>query len=132
MADDRMWDCLVSEGDAVKRQLLDRAGGVLAAQEVADRLGIDGGVVHDWTMMGKVIAVPVRNGYFYPSCQFEGKATIPGLMDALEAMPIKAPWMRLEWLLTPDDALGGLSPLDALKAGERDKVVGLAGSHGAD
>jgi hypothetical protein len=47
-------------------------------------------------------------------------------------MPIQDPWMRLEWLLTEDDALEGSSPLAALKSGALDEVIGLAAGHGGE
>jgi hypothetical protein len=51
--------------------------------------------------------------------------------EILSVMPIKAPWTRLEWFLTPDTALDGDTPLEALRAGRRGAVVDIARSHGA-
>jgi hypothetical protein len=51
---------------------------------------------------------------------------VPGLSDALAVMPLRADWIRLEWLLVPDDALDGLSPLEALRAGRPEDVTDIA------
>ena len=37
--------------------------------------------------------------------------------------------MRLEWLLVPDDALEGISPLEALRAGRLEDVLDIARDH---
>nr|WP_244627338.1 Rv2175c family DNA-binding protein [Microvirga tunisiensis] len=36
--------------------------------------------------------------------------------------------MRLEWLVTPDPALGGASPIEALRQGNVTEVIQLARS----
>jgi hypothetical protein len=57
---------------------------------------------------------------------------ITGLSEALRSMPIRSPWMRLEWLVSPDPALGDASPIEALRRGNVTAVITLAGSHGAE
>ena len=47
------------------------------------------------------------------------------------AMSIRSPWMRLEWLITPDPVLGGASPIEALRRGNVTEVIEVARSHGA-
>ncbi|WP_373696793.1 Rv2175c family DNA-binding protein [Microvirga yunnanensis] len=40
--------------------------------------------------------------------------------------------MRLEWLLVPDDALEGLSPLETLREGRIKDVIDVARVQGAE
>jgi hypothetical protein len=47
-------------------------------------------------------------------------------------MPMRADWMRLEWLLVADDALDGLSPLESLRVGCVEEVIDIARAQGAD
>ena len=47
-------------------------------------------------------------------------------------MPLRADWMRLEWLVVPDNVLKGLSPLEALRAGRIEEVVDVARGQGAE
>jgi hypothetical protein len=44
-------------------------------------------------------------------------------------MPIRHDWVRLEWLLVPDEALEGISPLEALRAGRLEDVIDIARDH---
>jgi hypothetical protein len=57
---------------------------------------------------------------------------VPGLSDALAVMPIRADWMRLEWLVVPDEALDGISPVGALRAGRIYEVIDIARAQGAE
>jgi hypothetical protein len=122
---------LLARGAELKEELIRRAGGYLSASEVSKLLGISRQAVDKRRRSGKLIAVPIKGDNAYPRCQFDREGVILGLQEALSSMPIESPWMRLEWLLTPDDALSGRSPLDALKAGDRESVLRIARGHGA-
>jgi hypothetical protein len=120
----------LAKGADIKAELMRRAGGALSPAEVGILLGITHEAVNEHRRQGRLIAVPTERGHVYPRCQFDRNGVVPGLPDALATMPIESPWMRLEWLLTPDDALGGRSPLDALRAGDREAVRQLARGYG--
>ena len=123
---------LLAEGAKLKSELLDRAGGALRVGQVADLLRVSRQAVDKRRKGGKLIAVPAGEDYVYPACQFTGQGVVTGLDKALGVMPIQDPWMRLEWLLTEDDVLGGQSPLAALKCGSVREVVELAAGHGGE
>jgi hypothetical protein len=123
---------LLAEGAKLKSDLLERAGGTLGVGQVAGLLRVSRQAVDKRRKAGKLIAVPAGQDYVYPACQFTDEGIVPGLDKSLEAMPIRDPWMRLEWLLTEDDALEGMSPLAALKSGAIRQVVELAAGHGGD
>jgi hypothetical protein len=108
---------LIAAGNVRKGELIGMAGGLYALPEVASLLNSSEQVVEEQRKAGTIIAVRAGEDYGYPACQFRSNGIIPGLSDALAVMPTRADWMRLEWLLVPDDALDGLSPLEALKAG---------------
>lgn len=122
---------LLARGADLKAALIRRAGGAASVTEVAALLRVTRRAVNELRRQGRLIAVATERGDAYPRCQFDRDGVVPGLPDALAAMPIESPWMRLEWLLTPDDALGGRSPLDALRAGDGAPVLQLARGHGA-
>jgi hypothetical protein len=111
----------------IKADLLRRAGGTFSAADAARMLGTDVVTLRELAAEGAVIALPLPGGTAYPACQLE----ISG-MDALRSMPVRSPWMRLEWLLTPDSALGGASPIEALRRGHITEVIQVARSHGAE
>ena len=116
----------------IKADLLRKAGGTLRAPDAARMLGTDVVTLQELAAEGAVIALPLPGGTAYPACQFEIGGTVSGLSDALRSMPIRSPWMRLEWLLTPDPALGGALPIEALRRGHVTEVIQVAHSHGAE
>ena len=109
---------LRARGAVQKRALVEDAGGVLTADEVAARLGISRAAVEQRWRAGRLLAVPGEGGPGYPACQFEGDTVVPGFADILVWFSRERPWGALAFLLTPDDRLGGLAPLDALKRRE--------------
>lgn len=121
---------LLAEGAQYKTELLARAGGSIGVGEVAELLGISRQGVDKQRKAGKLIALPAGSDLRYPSCQFTSRGLIPGLQQVLKALPIQDGWMRLEWLLTADDALQGQSPLQALQSGQVAEVMDLAAGHG--
>jgi hypothetical protein len=123
---------LIAAGAARKAELVDMAGGLYPLQEVASILKISRQAIEKRRKAGTIIAVRTGDDYRYPACQFTPDGMVEGLDGILKAMPIRADWMRLEWLLTPDDALDGVSPLEALKAGRLGDVMELARAHGAE
>jgi len=123
---------LIAAGAVRKAELLQQAGGVFGSGEAASVLGITRQAVEKRRKAGTIIAVPAGDDFRYPACQFDANGMVPGLDAILREMPIRSNWMRLEWLLTADDALGGASPLDALRLGRKAEVLEVARSHGAD
>lgn len=108
-----------------------RAGGALGVADVAGILGISRQAVDERRRAHRLIAVPQGQVYVYPAAQFGTNGLVPGLDQALEVMPVQDPWMRLEWLLTADDALGGMSPLEVLQSGHAAEAIANAAGHGA-
>jgi len=123
---------LLAEGATLKSELLERAGGALGVGQAASLLRVSRQAVDKRRRAGKLIAVPAGEDYVFPACQFTDQGIVAGLDKALGVMPIQDPWMRLEWLLTEDDALEGRSPLAALKSGSVGDVVELAAGHGGE
>jgi hypothetical protein len=120
--------------DAAERKqwLIRKAGGVLEEELVADWLGMSLPELRRYTEAGDLIAVDMDGRTVYPAFQLKNPTTILDVRKILSVMPIKASWMRLEWLLTPDSALDGDTPWEALQAGRRDAVLDCARSHGAE
>jgi hypothetical protein len=112
----------------IKADLLRRADGTLSASQAARMLGTDVVTLQELAAESAVIALPLPNGTAYPACQFEIGGMVAGLAEVLRSMPIRSPWMRLEWLVTPDPALGGASPIEVLRRGNVTEVIQLARS----
>jgi len=123
---------LIAAGDARKAELIEMAGGLLTLQAVASLLNSPEQLVEARHKAGEIIAVKAGEDYGYPACQFGPDGILPGLSEVLAVMPLRADWMRLEWLLVEDDALDGSSPLQALKTGRIDEVLDVARGQGAE
>jgi hypothetical protein len=123
---------LIAGGLARKTELVEMAGGLYPLPQVASLLNVSEEAVEDRHKAGVLIAVRSGGIYGYPACQFTSNGIVEGLAVILEAMPMRDDWMRLEWLLVPDDALEGLSPLEALKEERIDDVIDVARAQGAE
>jgi hypothetical protein len=120
---------LMAAGEVRKAELIRMAGGLYMPSYVATILAISEQVVEERRKAGELIAVETGEGYRYPACQFTPNGVVTGLSEVLAVMPIRHDWMRLEWLLVPDAALEGLSPLEALRAGRLEDAIDIARNH---
>ncbi len=122
-------------GVKYRAQLIERAGGALTVDQVAHFLGVGGEAVRKAIRSGSLIAFPGAKGYALPAVQFEEGRELKGLRRVLRAMPIESPWMRLDWLLSPEPRLGGRVPTDLLRAGkdidQAEQAAELVGEQGA-
>lgn len=66
----------------------------------------------------------------YPSFQFLDNKLIPGFSELLKQLPGSqlTRWNLAAWLISANDSLGELTPLQALTAGELTTVLALAKS----
>jgi hypothetical protein len=119
-------------GLQAKLDLLERAGGTLQPREVAALLRMSRQAVGKRRAAGTLLGVSMgRRGYEYPACQFADGSVVEGLAEVLSAFDDDVDsWMRLAFLVTASEALGGELPLDALRRGEVDAVVRAAKIHG--
>lgn len=113
-------------GAAIKRELLDVAGGGFPVSVVAEALGISEAAVHQRRRRGALLAVESGGEYLYPAAQFESDGdVVAGLPDVLRAFPAEFDgWMILSALIEPAEPLGGRSLLDVLRTGdESDRLL---------
>ena len=123
---------LIAEGEAARREILRLAGGYLEEELAAEWLGVSVDHLRRSVEEGTWIAVEMDGRLVVPACMMRDSMTVLILREILAVMPIRSPWMRLEWLVRPDDALGGLSPMEAIRDCREKEVRELARSHGAD
>jgi hypothetical protein len=109
----------IARGAEVKRQLIEAAGGLLTATVMGTALGgISRQAVDKRRRVGQLLAVRVGNDWRYPAIQVDRDGKVPeGLAMVLRSMAAEGPWPTLGYLLAEDDALGGLTPLEALRRG---------------
>jgi hypothetical protein len=109
-----------SAGD--RMELLAAAGGTLSAAEVARVLGISRQGVDKRRRAFGLLAVRLGGDWRYPACQLDERAgeVVAGVPEVVGSLRGDGPWASLDFLLAPDTVLGGLSPIQALRAGDRE------------
>jgi hypothetical protein len=108
-----------------REMLLRRAGGALSAEEAARSLEMTREAVDEWRRAGLLLAIPEGSDWRYPACQFQQSDVVPGLAEVVRGLAAAGPWVTLDFLLAPDTVLGGRTPLQALRKGDRDAVLRL-------
>jgi hypothetical protein len=109
----------IARGVEAREELIRRAGGLLSAAQAGAALGgISRQAVDKRRRAGQLLALSVGADWRYPAAQIGPDGTVPqGLAAVLRGMADAGVWAMLDFVLTPDDALGGLTPLDALRRG---------------
>lgn len=105
--------------------LLRRTGGTSTASKVARLLGISRQAVDKRRQNGALLAMRQGSDWHYPRVQFHGRDTLPNLPEVVRGMAETGPWVTLEFLVTPDTALLGLTPREALLNGGADRDQAL-------
>jgi hypothetical protein len=109
----------VARGAQQKTQLLLQAGGTRSTGEVCTLLGVSIDALDQQRRDGQLLAIPQGDDYAYPVCQFVADRVVPGLAEVLQEIGLDHPWAALAFLITPDDRLDQLSPLDALRGADQ-------------
>lgn len=115
-----------------RRALLERAGGTLSAEEAGRVLGISRQAIDKRRRTGNLLAVREASDWRYPACQFGQGDVVAGLSEVLRGFAAQGPWIALDFLLAPAAALGGRTPLEALRAGEHVAVERLIRAETSD
>ncbi|WP_162003635.1 hypothetical protein, partial [Microvirga tunisiensis] len=123
---------LIAEGEAGRHETLRLAGGYLEEPLAAEWLGTSVDDLRRDVETGAWIAVEIDGRLVVPACMMRDSVTVQILRRILAVMPIRSPWMRLDWLVRPSEELGGLSPMEAIRDCREAEVRDLARSHGAD
>ncbi len=126
---------LIARGAEQKVELLKHAGGALPVSNVAKLLGISRQAVDKRRREGKLLAIPRGADYVYPACEFADDGVVLGLAEILGQFGLQRSWAALAFLVTPDDQLGGLSPLKALQRNDarlREPILRLARAAAGD
>jgi hypothetical protein len=124
---------LIAKGVEDKQRLIQQAGGLLSVGEVAKARGLSPQAIHKQRRARKLLSVSYGGEEKFPVVQFtkEGQP-VPGLAAVLQALHLAGAWGTLDFLLSPDDELDGLSPIETLKRHPEklEEVVRLASTQG--
>ena len=115
----------------LRQQMLKTSGGSLTSEKVAEVLNISRQAVDKRRASNQLLALTQgRRGYSYPSFQFEEGKTLKGLEDVLASLTVIDPWMQLNFFTSPNERLGGSTPIEALRKGRAGEVARLASGYG--
>jgi hypothetical protein len=113
-----------------RRQLLDSA---ISATQVARLLGTSRQTPHDRVSSQTLLAIKENGKLCFPSWQFD-PAGPDGVLDGFPAV-LKAlemsDYAKLNWLTRTNPLLDGQTPVQALKAGQKDHALAAATAAGA-
>ena len=121
----------VSRNAFAKRQEL--LAGSLTAPQVAKLLGTTRQTPHDRAGKGTLLAVMDHGQLRFPLWQFDPNGpngVVSGLPDVLRALDV-SPLARISWMTLPNPYLEKRTPLQALKDGDKDRVIDQALAVGA-
>ena len=93
-------------------RLRQMAGEMLSSSQVEDLLGIKRQAIDKRRKAHKLLALRMGSDWSYPALQFDGGEGLFGLESILAAHAEKEPWVILDILLAPDEALRGRTLLD--------------------
>jgi hypothetical protein len=114
-----------------KKLMLEVSGGALSSEQVAEVLGISRQAVDKRRSSNQLLALTQgRRGYSYPSFQFEDGKTISGLEEVLGQLRSLDPWMQMVFFTSPNERLGGKTPIESLQKGLVEDVMHAAGGYG--
>lgn len=119
----------ITNAIAFKRQLIDAAGGALAAEKVRALLGHKTiQAVYKAVKDRRLLMVEDNGTKLFPVFQFDGSAILPGISKVLNAAPHTTGWAILQFLVCGDEGLDGMSPIELLKGSdaEVERVVRFA------
>lgn len=119
-------DALVDTGAFWQEHL----GAVHDAKTVAVILGSpDKPVSRQAVSKRPLLALRTGNGrVYYPAFQFANGQPIAGLADLLATIDedLVSRWTLASWLVSPEEELDGGTPIDALRAGDVERVLHVA------
>lgn len=101
-----------------KRDLVERAGGVLTAEQVQKLLGYKSvQAVHKAVASRRLLAVDDNGRKLFPAFQFDGGSVALGMAAVLATTPTTSPWALLQFLVEGDEGLGDERPTDMVNGG---------------
>lgn len=113
-----------------RRQLLE---GALTAPQVAKLLGRSRQTPHDRVKAHTLLGVFDNGSLRFPAWQFDPEGpdgVIDGLANVLKTLQV-SDFAKLNWLVRSNPFLDGLTPVQALKEGQKERVVQEATGIGA-
>ena len=115
------------KGEILCKTIIDEAGGLLTTREAAKAAGLSSQALRR-RMNKSLLAVENAGSIGWPRFQFESPEIMKGIGEVMKRLDIESPWMKLNFFLMHLDELGGVRPIDAIKA-RNIRAAEIAASH---
>jgi hypothetical protein len=118
-------------GEALVKEMQDTEGGAWTGSELAEKFDLRPAALHKRRKEHRIVFWrDARHDFHYPKWQFTPNgALLPGVQEVLQAFGSTDEWRVMRYFLGQRDQLGGLRPLDLLRAGDVSKVLAHAEAH---
>lgn len=119
----------IANAIAFKRGLMQAAGGAFDAEAVRRLLGHKTvQAVYKAARDRRLLMVEDNGSKLFPAFQFDGNAILPAIPRILTAAPRASGWAILQYLVSGDEGLGDVRPMDLIRSNEKDvdRVVRFA------
>lgn len=113
-------------------RLRQMAGEMLSSSQVEELLGIKRQAIDKRRKAHKLLALRMGSDWSYPALQFDGGEVLFGLESILNAHAEKDPWVILDILLAPDEALRGRTLLQAMQEKDEQTIARHIAQAGGD
>jgi hypothetical protein len=118
-----------SRGQLLQEGLIDK-GLVVTASVLAEALGVTPQAVNKGVQDGRYFALSgFKRGLFYPAFLADPELRDRGLLKLVRALGDEDPWSKWHFLTSLSGFLGGVTPLDAVRAGLLAEALTAAGGY---
>lgn len=130
---DKILDAARIRGRLARKAMIEEAGGLLTTKQAA----LAAGITQQALLRRRnksLLAVPANGRLGWPKFQFENRDVMRAVGEVMECFDIQSPWMKLCFFLVRFEELGGIRPIDAIKAGDirgAKRAAAHLGVHGA-
>jgi hypothetical protein len=130
VGEEKAREIVLARGALARKRLEQAEGGAIAAEKVADLLGLSRQGVDYLRKAKRIVAWRLSTGkWHYPVWQFHEGRVCPGISECLKELPNEDPWSQMIFFLSPRESLSGRRPLDLILSGDVSNAVAAARRH---
>jgi hypothetical protein len=130
VGEEKAREIVLARGALARKRLEQAEGGAIAAEDVADLLGVSRQGVDYLRKTKRIVAWRLAGGkWHYPVWQFHEGRVRPGISECLKEFPSNDPWSHMIFFLSPRESLSERRPLDLIVGGDVSGAVAVARRH---
>jgi hypothetical protein len=123
-------EIVLARGALARKRLEKAEGGAIAAEDVADLLGLSRQGVDYLRKTKRIVAWRLGGGkWHYPVWQFREGRVRAGISECLKELVSDDPWSQMIFFLSPRESLSGQRPLDLIVSADISGAIAVARRH---